>query len=127
MCDEHFGIYAVTQWEVLEQLVEKVINFKIIFGLSFSLKSIEFIQVFGLVIASTHEEVIWQAHLPREHRTNNLTGETATINEVTVEKIWVFLRRNTIDGENVEQIIVLSMDITANCDFLLILPLNINT
>ena len=91
MCDEDFGIYAVTQREVLEQLVEKVINFEIVFGLSFSLKSIEFIQVFGLVVASTHEEVIWQAYLPREEGANNLTGETTTINEVTVKKIWVFL------------------------------------
>ena len=98
MGHEDFGVYAVTQWKLLEQLVEKIIDFEFVFGLNFTLESVEFIQVFGLVVAPTHKEVIWQAYLPRQEGANDLTGETATVNEVTVEKIWVFLGGHTIDG-----------------------------
>lgn len=64
MCYEYFFVNAMTKWELLEELIEKLINFLIILMLYFSIESIQFIELLSLMISSTHEKVIRVAYFP---------------------------------------------------------------
>lgn len=64
MCYEYFFVNAMTKWKLLEELIEKLINFLIILMLYFSIESIQFIELLSLMISSTHEKVIRVAYFP---------------------------------------------------------------
>jgi hypothetical protein len=50
--NEDFFIYAMTQRQKVKKLLEKIINFLIVFCLDFSIKAIEFVKIACFVISS---------------------------------------------------------------------------
>ena len=76
------------------------------------------------MVSSAHEKVVWEADLPRQKSDNDLDGEGASIDEISVEQVWVLLRGGPVDLENVEQVVVLAVDIAADGDLFLIFPVN---
>ena len=80
---------------------EEVVSFHIVLGLDLTFKSIHFVELLSLVVSSTHKEVLREANFPGKHHHYNFDTEGATIDEVTVEQVWVLFRWISIQSENV--------------------------
>ena len=76
------------------------------------------------MVTSRHKEVLGVAHLPRQQSQNNFDGERPPINKITIEQVRVLLWWQTIQLEDIQQIIVLAVNIAADCDLLKIVNLN---
>ena len=81
----------VTEWQMAEKNRKQIVRFYIIFGFDLALKAIHFIELFRLMVPSAHEEVLGEAHLPRQHQHDHLDRERASIDEITVEDVWILL------------------------------------
>lgn len=101
-----------------EKLREQVVGLHVIFGFYLAFKSVHFVQLFGLMVTTAHEEVLGEADFPWEHEHDDFDGEWATIDEVAIEDVRVLFWWISIKLENVHQIIVLAVNITTDCDLL---------
>lgn len=54
----------MAQGQVTEQYGEQVVSLDIILCLDFTFEAVHFIELFGLVVASAHKEVLRVAHFP---------------------------------------------------------------
>ena len=52
MSNEDFFIYAMTQRQKVKKLLEKIINFLIVFCLDFSIETVELVKITSFVISS---------------------------------------------------------------------------
>jgi hypothetical protein len=77
------------------------------------------IHVLRFVIASSHVNAVWIVDLPRNQCQHDLNGERTSIDEITIEQIRILSTRDSIEFEDIQQIIVLTMDITAYCQLLI--------
>lgn len=109
--------------KVAEQLRKQVVNLNIVLLLNFSFEPVHLVELLRLMVASTHKEMLRQAHLPCKQRHDDFHSKRSSVNEVSVEHVRVLLRRVPIQLENIEQIIVLPMDVTADCDLLEVVDL----
>ena len=91
MAHHYLAVDHVTQRQMAEQYREEVICLHIILCLNFTFEAIHFIQLFGLVVTPAHKEMLREANFPCEHEHDNFNGEGASIDEVTVEEVWVLL------------------------------------
>ena len=71
MADHDLAINHMAKRQVAEQLGEEIVRLDIVLCLHFALKSVHFVQLFGFVIATAHEEVLWETDLPGEHEHND--------------------------------------------------------
>lgn len=71
----------------------------IILDLALSLETINAVHVIGLVVTSVNEELTWSQPLVCVQKKSNLRGPRASVNKVAIEKIVVFLGRETIQSE----------------------------
>lgn len=68
----------------------------------FTVESIQFVQLCGLMITSAHEEVVGVADFPGEKAHYNLTWKAPTIDKITIEKVWVLFGWNTIKLKDIQ-------------------------
>jgi len=73
------------------------------------------------MIASGHVNAVWIVDLPRNQRQHDLNRERSSIDEITIEQIRILSTRDSIEFEDIQQIIILTMDITAHCQLLITL------
>ena len=106
----------MAQWQHAEKLGEEIIGLHVVLLPHFALEAVHFVELLSLVVTPTHEEMLWQTHFPSEQSHDDLHSERASVNEVSIEHIWVLLRGITVDFEYVQQVIVLPMNITADCN-----------
>jgi len=78
------------------------------------------------MIASSHVNAVWIVDLPRNQSQHDLNRERPSINEITIEQIRILSTRDSIEFEDIQQIIILTMDITANCQLLITLDKKYN-
>lgn len=116
--DHDFAVDDVGEGQVAEQLREEVVGLRVVLRLNLPFKAIHLVQLLRLVVASAHEEVLGEADLPTQHEHDDLNGEGAAVNEVTVEKVGILLGGVSIDFENVHQVVILAVNVTAHRDFL---------
>ena len=124
--DEYLLVNAVTQWKLLEHVVEEVVGLQVVLVLHLPLESIELVQILCFVVSSAHKEMVGVAHLPREQAHYHLHGETSSVNEVAIENIGVRLGRNSVDLEDIQEIVVLAVDVSADSDFLVVFSLDLH-
>jgi len=78
------------------------------------------------MVTTTHEEVLGVTNLPCEHHHNDFDREGTSVDEVTIEDVWVFFRRIAIQLKDVHQVVVLSMDVSTDRDFFQLIDSDIN-
>ena len=78
------------------------------------------------MISSSHMQKLFINAFPSNECEHTLDRERTSIYKITIEKIFIFVSRITIDFENIHQIVILAMDISAYCYFLLILDFVVN-
>jgi hypothetical protein len=126
-CDSVFGekstvsnknlfVDAVRERKELEHLTKQIIDLLVVFVLYLSFETIEFIKILGFVIASAHEEVVGIEHLPSHQSHNHLHWETTSVDEVSIEKIRILFAWDSINLENIKEIVVLSVYVSADCN-----------
>ena len=76
------------------------------------------------MISSAHEKVIWEADLPWQKSHYDLNWEGASIDEISIEQIWVLFGWASIYLENVEEIVVLAMNVSTDSDLFLVFSMN---
>jgi len=70
------------------------------------------------MIASGHVNAVWIMDLPWNQCQHDLNGERASIDEITIEQIRILSTRDSVEFKDIQQIIILTMDITAHCQLL---------
>mmetsp|Transcript_92004 Transcript_92004/g.259949 ORF Transcript_92004/g.259949 Transcript_92004/m.259949 type:complete len:302 (-) Transcript_92004:458-1363(-) len=123
---EDLSIDHVAQRQQTERFAEHLVEVRIILLGHFALKPIELVHVPCFVIASRQVQVVRVAQFPCEKREDHLHGKGASIHEVAVEEIWVVLRGDAIDLENVQEIVKLPMYVATNCDLAIFGDLNVD-
>ena len=73
------------------------------------------------MIASGHVDAVWIVNLPRNQCQHDLNWKRPSIDEITIEQIRILSTRDSIEFEDIQQIIILTMDITAHCQLLITL------
>ena len=68
MANHDLAINHMAQRQMAEQLGEEVVRLDIVLCLHLALESVHFVQLFSLVIATTHEKVLREANFPGEHQ-----------------------------------------------------------
>jgi hypothetical protein len=79
-----------------EHVREELIGFDIVLMFDFIFESVEFVQIFGLMIASGHEEVFGIKDLPSAHSHDNFNRKRTSIDEISVEQVRVFSGRVSV-------------------------------
>ena len=69
--------------------------------------------------------MVGEADLPREEGHDDLYRKAAPIDEVSVEQVWVALGWSSVYLEDIQQVIVLPVDVATNCDFFLVLSMDV--
>ena len=82
-----------------------------------ALETIKLVHRLGLMITTCQVHALGVVQFPPQQRHKHLQAPAATINKVTVEEIRIIGRGSTIQFEDIVQIKVLAMRITANCQF----------
>lgn len=78
------------------------------------------IDLFSLVISSGHVQEVNIDTFPGYKSQHAFNREGASVHKVTIEEIFIFGGRDSIEFKNVDEIIVLTMNISTDCDLLLI-------
>lgn len=97
---------------------EKVVNLRVKALQDFIAESERLCHVAGLVVAAQKHHILWEVKLDGEQKDADFNAEDATINVVTKEEI-VETTRLTGFADHVEQVSVLTMDVTNDTDGLL--------
>ena len=66
------------------------------------------------------------ANLPGEKAANDFHRKASTINKIAIEDVGVLLGGNAINLKYIEEIIILAMDISAHCDFFVVLTMDVH-
>ena len=71
-------------------------------------------------------EVIFINTFPSNQCHDAFDGEGSSVDKVSVKKVLVIWAGVLIELENVEQVVILSVDVTTNCEFLLVFNCVVN-
>jgi hypothetical protein len=71
-------------------------------------------------------EVIFINTFPSNQCHDAFDGEGSSVDKVSVKKVLVIWARALIELENVEQVVILSVDVTTNCEFLIVFNCVVN-
>ena len=126
VADHDLAVDDVAQRQVAEELREEIVGLHVVLGLDFALEAVHFVELLSLVVTPTHEEMLWQTHFPSEQSHDYLYSERASVNEVSIEHIWVLLRGITVDFEYVQQVIVLPMNVATDCNLVQLTKRNVD-
>ena len=120
MNNKYLSVDAVSYGQEAEQLREKLVSLDIVLVLDFTFETVHLIQISWFMIAPSHEEMARIQGLPGQQANDDFDGEGTSVNEISIEQIGVSLRGVAIDLEDIHQIVVLSVNITTDSDFLVL-------
>lgn len=120
--DHNFFVEDIGKWKRTEELRESFIDPNIlVLCLNFSLKPVNMVHLLGLMISSSHMQEVFIGALPSNEREHALDRERTSIYEISIEEVLVSNSWKSIEFEDVVEIVVLTMDISADGDFFIIL------
>jgi hypothetical protein len=99
--------------KAVEAVGESLPQLDVVSALALIVETVDTVDRGTLVVSTQNEEVLGVLDLVREEEANGLERLLATVNVVTEEEV-VGLRRETAVFEETQEIIVLTVDITAN-------------
>lgn len=120
----NFRVDAMREGQLAEKIAEEIVGLSIVLVLDFSLESVDFVQILTFVVAARHEKVLRVRNFCSQQRDDDFARERSSVDEVAVEQVNVLLWRLTVEIENIHEIIVLTVDISAYCDFFIIRDFN---
>ena len=128
MTNHNLFVNHVNQRQSTEKLWKSLINSIILFkfSLNLSLESVNHVYLPGLMISSCHVKIIFVYTFPGNQGHNAFNRERPSVNKIAVKQVLVIWTRVAIQLKDVQHVIKLSMNITANCKLLLILNALIN-
>ena len=62
----------------------------VVFMTYFTLKSVDLVHVLSLVVSSQHEQSLRTSELDRQESEDSFKRKRTSINEITIEQVWVF-------------------------------------
>jgi len=124
--DEDLLVDAVAEGHVAEQVAEQIVHLDIVLGFDLSFEAVQLVEILGLVVSPAHEEMVRQADLPCKQDHDHFHSKTSPVDEVSIEKVWIFLGRASVNLKDVNQVIVLAVDISANSNLLIVFSLDID-
>ena len=120
MAHHHLPIDNIAQRQVAEQLGECIVNLSTILCLDLPLKTIDHINLLSLMVSSGKVQEIMVACLPCQESQHTFDRERPSIHEVTVEEVFIIYGWYSVHLEDVHEIVVLSMNVSADCDLLVV-------
>lgn len=100
-------------WQAVEAVGERLPQLNVVAPLALVVETIDTVDGCALVVAAENEEVLWVLDFVGQEQADGLKGLLATVNIVTEEEV-VGLWWEAAVLEESEQIVVLSVDVTAN-------------
>mmetsp|Transcript_18851 Transcript_18851/g.47942 ORF Transcript_18851/g.47942 Transcript_18851/m.47942 type:complete len:354 (+) Transcript_18851:115-1176(+) len=116
MNNQDLGLNEMTERQALEHFGEEICSRSSILGFDFTKETIDAIHIDRFVIASREEHTVGEDTLQSEQRDDNLGAKTSAIDKITVEQHRVCFAGQASFLKNVQEIIVLTVCITTNCD-----------
>ena len=120
MNNKYLSVYAVSNRKEAEQLREKLISLDVVFVLDLTFETIHLIQISWFMVAPSHEEMTRIESFPSQQANDDFNWEGTPVNEISIEQVGISLGWITIDLEDIHQIIILSVNITADSYFLVL-------
>lgn len=116
MNDKNLVHNQVPQWQRVKDFCEELKSQVRVLGLDFTFESIDFVHGNRLVISTGHVQRVWIQEFETEENQNALYRERAAVDKVSVEEVHVYWRREPILGKDVHEIVVLTVNISANSE-----------
>jgi len=113
---QDFFVNESSNRETVEAVGEGFPQFDIVSSLAFVVETINTVDGGALVVSSQEEEVLRVLYLVSQEKANGLKTLLASVHVVTEEQV-VGIRRETAILKQSKQVIVLTMNITANLDW----------
>jgi len=121
VADHDLFVDDIGQWKSAEELRERFIDSWIfILGLDFSFETVNVVDLLGLMVSSGHVQKVDVGALPGNEGEDALHRERSPVDKITIEKILVIHGWGPVDLENVNQIKVLPVNVSAYSDLLLV-------
>jgi hypothetical protein len=105
--------YHGSNWQIFEGICNCLPKFNVEFSLALVIEAIDLVQVTGFMITSEEKEVERKFDFVCHEETVALEGSFASVYVVSQEKI-IAISRLSHFAKNREEIVVLSMDISAD-------------
>jgi len=103
-------------WQTVEAIGESLPQFDVVSALAFVVETVDSVDGGALVVSSEDEEVLWVFDLVGEQKADGLEGLLSTIDVISQEEIVGLWWESSI-LEKAEQVVVLSVDISADLDW----------
>jgi len=103
-------------WHAVEGIAECLPHLDAVSSLALIIESVESVDAGALVISSKKEEILWVLNFVGKEQADGLYALFSSINIISQEEI-IALRRVPSELKEPQQVIVLSMDITADLDW----------
>lgn len=124
MTHHHTSIEHICKRQTTKQFRDSFVHAQILeFSFDFALEPVDHVDLFCLMVASGHVQELFVHAFPSNQSHNALHWEWASVYEISIEQIFISLRGVSIKFENIQQIVILTMYIPANCNFFLIFNL----
>ncbi len=117
--DKDLFVENVAESKSVESMREEVHRLVAVLSDDFSFESVELVHAPAFVVASVHVEAGWIHEFVDVEREDALHRKRSSVDEVSVEQVGSICRWLAVELEDVEQVIVLSMDVTADGEGLL--------
>lgn len=114
MNDEDSSVEDVAEREPVEGVRKEVHGLVAVLGDDFPFEPVELVHVPAFVVASVHEEAVRVHELVDVEREDTLDRKRASVNEISVEEIRFLRGRFSVELEDVEQVVVLAVDVSAD-------------
>lgn len=85
-------------------------------SLNLSLESINHVDLSGLVVSSCHVKEVFINAFPSYQCHDAFDGEGSSVDKVSIKEVLIVLGGVLIEFEDVNQVIKLSVDVSANCE-----------
>mmetsp|Transcript_8424 Transcript_8424/g.22899 ORF Transcript_8424/g.22899 Transcript_8424/m.22899 type:complete len:334 (-) Transcript_8424:348-1349(-) len=106
----------VAERQEAEGLAEELVEVLVVLLGDLSLEAVELVHASRLVVPSCKVHVVGVQQLPCKQNEDNLDGERASVNKVTVEEVGVGRGRHTVDLPDVHQVVVLPVHVATDGD-----------
>ena len=110
---ENFLVDDSSNWQAVEAVGEGFPQLDVVAALAFIVETIDAVDGGALVVATENEEVLWVLDFVGKEKADGLKRLLSAVDVVTKEEVIGFWWESSVLEES-EEIVVLSVDITAN-------------
>ena len=115
MADHNLFVDDVAQRQMAEQLGEGLIySWIFILGLNFTFEPVDMVDLLGFVVSSGEMQKVNIGTFPGNKSKHALNRKGPSIDKIAVEEILIFLCGVAVQFEDVVEIVVLTVDVTAD-------------